>query len=345
MDTPSTSVDLRRVGAHPDHWYPVALSRDLKPGKSLEASFAGASIALARSEAGAIFALENRCAHRQVPLTQGLVSGETIRCGYHGWSFDKTGRCVEVPHLDHGGAGVRPYPVRERYGLVWLFPGKPELAEQRAIPEVPECGDAAYKTRYLSRRIACHYSFLHENLMDMNHQFLHRSLMGSIKPVLLDWKRGKEWIEASYRFERTAGKQSLGEKFMIGPKADSSAALREHDVMTIRTEYPHQRLTFTRADRERPALSLWITYVPVDKEQRSNHSFALMNIERPRIPGLINVFWPFIAWFTDGILGQDQRIVELEQKAWDAQGRDMNNELFPLIRQLRELLASNGVPN
>ena len=33
--------DLRRVGAHPDHWYPVAWSDELKPGRTLGRRFAG----------------------------------------------------------------------------------------------------------------------------------------------------------------------------------------------------------------------------------------------------------------------------------------------------------------
>jgi phenylpropionate dioxygenase-like ring-hydroxylating dioxygenase large terminal subunit len=73
-----------------------------------------------------------------------------------------------------------------------------------------------YKTRYLERRINCHYSFMHENLMDMNHQFLHRSLMGSIRAKALDVRGGDDQVEVDYTFTRMAGKQSFGEKFMLG---------------------------------------------------------------------------------------------------------------------------------
>ena len=43
-DTPSwpeASFDLRNVGAHPDHWYPVAWSREVEPGQTYAARFAG----------------------------------------------------------------------------------------------------------------------------------------------------------------------------------------------------------------------------------------------------------------------------------------------------------------
>ena len=50
-------ADLRRIGAHPDHWYPLAWSHEVKPGKALGTHFAGDPIMLARSKAGEVFAL------------------------------------------------------------------------------------------------------------------------------------------------------------------------------------------------------------------------------------------------------------------------------------------------
>src|SRR5271156_322854 len=89
----ATERDLRRVGAHPNHWYPMAWSRQLKRGKSIAVQFAGEPIVLARSEDGLVFALEDRCAHRQVPLSKGTVQDGTIRCCYHGWTYDRSGQC------------------------------------------------------------------------------------------------------------------------------------------------------------------------------------------------------------------------------------------------------------
>ena len=105
--------DLRRVGAHPDHWYPLAWSHEVKPGKALGTRFAGDPIVLFRSKSGQVFALEDRCAHRQVPLSLGLVEGDGIRCAYHGWTYCNTGQCTDVPYLGKGHLpnGVRAYPV------------------------------------------------------------------------------------------------------------------------------------------------------------------------------------------------------------------------------------------
>ena len=58
------TADLRKTGIHPDYWYPLARSRDLKKGKMLGVSFAGDPIVLVRTESGRVYALEDRCAHR-----------------------------------------------------------------------------------------------------------------------------------------------------------------------------------------------------------------------------------------------------------------------------------------
>lgn len=341
-----TAVDLRKTGIHPDFWYPVARSKRLKRGKAIGVKFAGEPIVLVRTQSGRLFALEDRCAHRQVPLHLGVVNGEQLQCCYHSWTYDCSGRCVNVPYLDKGKAlpnGVRSYPCREAYGLLFVFPGDPEKAEITAFPNVAAHNDSGYKTRYLDREVACHYSFMHENLMDMNHQFLHRHLMGRIRAVFLDLRKGEDWIEVDYTFGRTAGKQNIGERFIIG-RAGRPGEGPERDLMTIRTQYPYQTLKFWTRGTTEPALDLWNVYVPRDKAQRVNHTYGLMMIKKPSIPGLIHLLWPVIVWFTEGIFREDRWIVELEQAAFDAQGADWNQEIFPVILGLRKVLAKNGVP-
>ena len=233
--------DLRKTRIDPNFWYPLARGGRLKPGKMLAVSFAGDPILLGRTRnAETFFALENRCPHRQVPLTAGVINGEYLRCGYHGWTFDKAGKCVGVPYaskVDGVPEGARCYPSREAHGFLWVFPGNRALASTVPFPDIPSYTDPAYKTRILDRDVACHYSFMHENLMDMNHQFLHRSLMGSIRANLLDMSEGEDWVEAVYTFDRVGGRQSIGEKFMVGARAGANK-IREHDVMIVRTQYP-----------------------------------------------------------------------------------------------------------
>lgn len=340
-DVPST----RTTGLDPDFWYPLARSRRLKTGKTLAVTFAGTEIVLVRPEKGEPYALEDRCAHRQVPLSMGVVKDEQLLCGYHCWTYDRTGACVNIPYLDRKRKlpnGVRSYACREAYGFVFVFTGDQSLAEATPLPDLPAYADRRYKTRVLDRDIACHYSFMHENLMDMNHQFLHRSLMGRIRARLLDVREGEDWLEADYSFSRTEGKQSLGERLIIGSGNSDKYA----DLMTIRTGYPYQTLRYwTDGKREEPpALDLWNAYIPTDREQRHNHTYGLIMVQKPPVPGVIHLLWPVITLFTEGIFGQDRVIVEAEQRAYESQGADLNNEVFPIIQSLKALLARKGVP-
>ncbi len=335
--------DLRRVGANPDHWYPLAWSRELKPGRTLARAFAGEPIVLVRPKVGPVFALADRCAHRQVPLSHGLVEGCALRCGYHGWAYDASGRCTDVPYLgkDKLPNGVRSYPCREVEGLILVFPGEASRAAAVPLPALGSVADEHYLTRRFGREIACHYSFMHENLMDMNHQFLHRRQMGKIIPRFLGHDRGPDWLEARYSFARTGGKQPLGEAAIFGQRRVANDQTANTDIMTIRTEYPYQTLRIVMKDAT-PVMDLWIVYVPLDREQRRCRSFGLLSVRRPKIPGLLEAAWPLLVLFTERIFKEDRDVVEQEQAAHDAQGSDWNQEVFPLIRHLRALLRDQG---
>jgi phenylpropionate dioxygenase-like ring-hydroxylating dioxygenase large terminal subunit len=337
--------DLRRVGIHPDYWYPLAWSREVKAGKTHGVTFAGDPIVLARTESGKVFALEDRCAHRQVPLHQGVVEGESIRCGYHGWTYDCSGKCIDVPYLgrDRLPNGVRSYPCQELEGLIFVFPGDAALAEQRPLPDLSSVSDKKYKTRRFGRPVNCHYSFMHENLMDMNHQFLHRKQMGQMRARSVGRRRGEGWVEVDYTFARMAGQQPIGEAIVFGQNRKAGDN-NDKDVMTIRTEYPYQTLQI-RTSEQTLVMDLWIVYVPLDREQRTNRTFGLLSIRKPGIPGVLNLAWPLLVWFTERIFKEDREIVEAEQRAHDLQGADWNHEVFPVINELRALLREGGAPD
>jgi phenylpropionate dioxygenase-like ring-hydroxylating dioxygenase large terminal subunit len=339
----SAGRDIRKTAINPDYWFPVARSGEVRVGKPFPVAFAGRPIVLVRTRKRSLYALEDKCAHRQIPLHLGVIENDCIKCAYHGWKFNETGRCVGVPYLEK--CSLRPrnvpdFPCREAYGLIFVYPGSPENVARAAFPVIPNATNPKYKIRYLDRLVQCHYTFMHENLMDMNHQFLHRRLMGGVRTTLLEVRKGDSWVEADYTFSRDSDKQPLGERLMIGNVGKFEAGTR--DLMTVRTMYPYQILTFTSRGATAPALDLWVAYVPRDKAQRTNHTYGMMMIRRPSIPVVLDLLWPIIIWFTNGIFREDQRICELEQEAFEDQGADANHEIFPVIRALRRILINNG---
>lgn len=346
LEQPATEAvvrDLRRVPIHPDHWYPLAWSRELKRGKTLGVRFAGDPIVLVRTESGAVYALEDRCAHRQVPLHAGVVDGETLRCCYHGWTYAcDSGRCVDVPYLGRERLpnGVRAYPCRETHGVIFVFPGDATLADERPVPALESADNPAYKTRRFGREVKCHYSFMHENLMDMNHQFLHRKQMGQMRARSVGRRRGDDWVEVDYTFARMEGKQPVGEALVFG-SSKKPGDQADKSVMTVRTGYPYQTLQI-RSSEGTLVMDLWIVYVPLDAAQRTNRTFGLLSIHKPGIPFALDLAWPLLVWFTERIFREDRWIVEREQEAHDAQGADWNHEVFPVINELRDLLRQCG---
>jgi phenylpropionate dioxygenase-like ring-hydroxylating dioxygenase large terminal subunit len=352
---PGNRPDLRRIGLHPDFWYPLARSSDIAPERTYAAMFAGNPIALARTARGQVFALDDRCAHRQFPLHKGVVTGETLRCAYHAWTYRTDGCLAGIPHLGKSQCrpqGVRAYPCREEDGYVFVFPGARDKAAVVPPPSRPLAASPHHRTMHFWRRIACHYSFMHENLMDMTHQFLHRGIMGKIRPTLLDYESGPDWVEVRYRFQDSRNsKPDWRSRLMLladrhrRPPGAAAGPSGGGDIMTVRTQYPFQTLTLRRAHAERPSFHLWAAYVPYDRDQRSHVSVGALSIERPRIPGLMELAWPFIRRFAEAVFSEDRMAVEAEQRAYDSQGADWNQEVNPVILALRDVLIRNGVPS
>lgn len=344
-DFSASAPDLRRVGIDPDHWYPVAVSARVPRNRTLAAVFAGRRIALYRTATGTVHALEDRCAHRQVPLSMGVVEGEVLRCCYHGWAYRGNGRISRIPYLDKDCAtpprGVRSYPVHEAYGLVFVFPGDPDKAVTASVPRIPAVHSPGHRTMRFSRTVRCHYSFLHENLLDMNHQFLHRGVIGRLRPELLGYDAGPRSVEARYLFRSGGGRKDGGARLLAAEGINGSD---RPDVLTIRTEYPYQTLVSVPEGSDAPVFSLWAAYVPKDAEQRVTHTYGLLSIAKPPVPGVLPLAWPLIRRFTERVFAEDRMAVEAEQRAWDEQGEDRNREVFPLILDLRAMLRANGRP-
>ena len=169
------------MGLSGNYWYAVEQAKNLKKKQICEVVFWKTSIALFRDETGQANAIENRCAHRQLRLTElGHVEGDRVVCGYHGWSYNGCGQCVAISH-DLGSTKrlpkiqIRHFPVREKYGLIWLFPGDPALADTTPLPAIPMLeGENPWPFTPVDLTIRAHHSMVIENVCDFNHEYLHR---------------------------------------------------------------------------------------------------------------------------------------------------------------------------
>ena len=98
-------------------------------------------VLLYRTEDGRVVALENRCPHRAAPLSLGMLKGDNVQCGYHGFTFGADGAGVRVPSMKSPPAAVRvrTSPVIEQSPLVWVYLGDP--ARDEAMLSTPSSTD------------------------------------------------------------------------------------------------------------------------------------------------------------------------------------------------------------
>jgi phenylpropionate dioxygenase-like ring-hydroxylating dioxygenase large terminal subunit len=160
-------------------WY-VAGWSDEFTAKPVARTFLDEPVVLYRAADGALAALEDRCCHRAMPLSQGEVIGNDIRCEYHGMVFDRSGRCVDIPNqkIIPPSARVRSFPVAEKDDLVWIWMGDADKAHPSEIVPYPFHRTWPYKAK--TERLPCNYLMVSDNLLDQTHAaYVHKSTLAS----------------------------------------------------------------------------------------------------------------------------------------------------------------------
>lgn len=163
-------------------WYCAGWEFDLSQSADalLAREIAGEPIVLYRTPAGDIVAMEDRCCHRQAPLSLGTKEGDAIRCGYHGLKFAPDGTCIEIPGQQHipPTARVRTFPVTVKDSWMWVWIGEKD-ADNSLIcdavgPDNPDWNICTSQTE-----IHTNYRLEIANLMDLSHvTWVHRATLG-----------------------------------------------------------------------------------------------------------------------------------------------------------------------
>jgi 5,5'-dehydrodivanillate O-demethylase oxygenase subunit len=178
-------------------WQPVALASDLLPGQATAIRVMNEDLTLYKGESGKPHIVAARCAHRSTLLQFGWVEEDCIRCRYHGWKYDSSGQCVEMPAEDPSfppKLKILSYPAQEYAGLIFAFLGEgtpPELPRKAEL-------DRNYGVKWTEQRVwPCNWFQRLENSVDAVHvSFVHRgsvfgTAVSSLVPTLefeeTDW--------------------------------------------------------------------------------------------------------------------------------------------------------------
>jgi phenylpropionate dioxygenase-like ring-hydroxylating dioxygenase large terminal subunit len=137
-------------------WVPLIQSMKLREAP-VRVSYWGTPVVLYRTRSGELGALEDICPHRGVPLSRGVVHGEHLRCGFHHFTFDRTGQCTSIPADFRVSAGfkrgctVRRFFVREALGLIWVSVESEATApfpiDLDALPERPNVVTGSFEVQ------------------------------------------------------------------------------------------------------------------------------------------------------------------------------------------------------
>src|SRR5262245_18245441 len=138
MLTKEDSERLARVGPGTPmgellrrYWMPIGALTEFDKITSMPIALLGEDLVLYKDLQGTYGLIDRHCAHRRADLSYGFVEACGLRCNYHGWRFDETGRCLEQPYDDIAAAEARfkdrvrikSYPVDVRAGLIWAYLG------------------------------------------------------------------------------------------------------------------------------------------------------------------------------------------------------------------------------
>ncbi len=165
-----------------NHWYVAAWSEDV--GRApIARVMLDETVVLYRTEDGRAVALANRCPHRNMPLSEGKLIGDVVRCAYHGLEFGADGVCVHVPGQDEvpGWARVKRFPVAERNRWVFVWMGEADDADDAAVPDYPiRLADPDWLTISGYQVVRCGYRLILDNLLDLSHlAYVHASTTGN----------------------------------------------------------------------------------------------------------------------------------------------------------------------
>jgi 5,5'-dehydrodivanillate O-demethylase len=158
------------------YWHPVAIASEMDTRWTKRVKLLGEDLVLFKDRSGRFGLIAEACPHRRASLAYGIPTEDGIRCPYHGWKFDGTGRCLEQPNEPEGSnfkdkVTTAGYPVQALGGLLWAYLGPlpapriPRLDGLVAEGTIRAIGHAS---------IPCNWLQIMENSMDPVHtEWLH----------------------------------------------------------------------------------------------------------------------------------------------------------------------------
>ncbi len=285
-------------------WYPVAEAHRLRD-KPMRVTLFGRAVVLARLPSGGLLALDDRCPHRHVPLSDGQLVGETLQCKYHGWTFGADGRCTAMPGMCPDAAvpavQVNAWQAFEHDGLIWMSARPPGEAAPAALPVFLNRLPAGSRRFLWSTLWQARPADALENFLDPLHTHLvHPGLVrnhGARQPMTVTVTQSADGLQVDYAGQ--AQQSGLLYRLFESPRTMERAHFAIAAPATAQLEYRYANGS---------ALHFTLHFTPED-EMRTR-LFATLHVENRWAPAwAVRWFvWPFLYRVAE----QDRRIVEAQ---------------------------------
>ncbi|WP_128000817.1 aromatic ring-hydroxylating dioxygenase subunit alpha [Piscinibacter defluvii] len=160
-------------------WYVACMPHEIDE-KPLGRRICGEPIVFFRGPENQAVGLDDWCPHRGAPLSLGQVVEGKLVCGYHGLEMGCEGKVVAMPgQRVRGFPGVKSYPVIERHGFVWVWPGDAAQADPAKLPRLDWAEDPGWAYGGGMYHVKCDFRLMVDNLMDLTHEkYVHATSIG-----------------------------------------------------------------------------------------------------------------------------------------------------------------------
>ena len=181
------------------YWHPIAGTAEFDNKAIKPIRLFGEDLVLFKALNGNFGLVSRRCAHRGSSLAFGFVEEDGIRCGYHGWCYDREGECSQRPFEETVAASsprlrsakLAAYPVQAKAGMLWAYMGPqptPQLPDWETF-NWPNCF-----AQVVIAEIPCNWLQCQENTVDPVHfEWMHNNgpqrragVFGPFSPKTLD---------------------------------------------------------------------------------------------------------------------------------------------------------------
>jgi phenylpropionate dioxygenase-like ring-hydroxylating dioxygenase large terminal subunit len=192
MTSASEGAELTRIGRGTPmgelmrlYWIPALKSSELeRDGAPVRFMVMGEKLIAFRDSSGRVGVMDHRCPHRGASLFLGRNEEGGMRCLYHGWKFDVTGQCIDMPSVPpeqdfKHKVCAKAYRVVERAGVVWIYMGTRAEAPPLPALQILDAPDDEINVGMIQRDCnylqaiegeidTAHFGYLHGGHVDVN---------------------------------------------------------------------------------------------------------------------------------------------------------------------------------